>query len=50
MQFRRKFPSFRSIMKIQTYSNEEVLEGEGITDLSTYAVNPEMELAPDFFV
>ena len=30
--------------------DDSVLEGEGITDLSSYAVNPELELAPDFFV
>jgi citronellol/citronellal dehydrogenase len=27
-----------------------VLEGEGITDLNDYAVNPDLPLAPDFFV
>jgi hypothetical protein len=27
-----------------------VLEDEGITDLSAYAVNPDLPLAPDFFV
>ena len=32
------------------FIDEEVLIGEGITDLTGYAVNPEMELAPDFFV
>ena len=30
--------------------DDSVLEGEGITDLSAYAVNPELPLAPDFFV
>jgi citronellol/citronellal dehydrogenase len=30
--------------------DDSVIEGEGITDLSAYAVNPELELAPDFFV
>jgi citronellol/citronellal dehydrogenase len=30
--------------------DDTVLEGEGITDLSGYAVNPELPLAPDFFV
>ncbi len=30
--------------------DDTVIEGEGITDLSGYAVNPELELAPDFFV
>ena len=30
--------------------DDEVLEGAGISDLSAYAVDPSMELAPDFFV
>jgi len=30
--------------------DDSVLEDEGITDLSGYAVNPELPLAPDFFV
>ncbi len=30
--------------------DDAVLEDEGITDLSGYAVNPDMPLAPDFFV
>jgi citronellol/citronellal dehydrogenase len=30
--------------------DDSVLEDEGITDLSVYAVNPELPLAPDFFV
>ena len=30
--------------------DDSVLEGEGITDLSAYAVNPDVPLAPDFFV
>ena len=30
--------------------DDAVIEDEGITDLSGYAVNPEMQLAPDFFV
>jgi citronellol/citronellal dehydrogenase len=30
--------------------DDSVLEGEGVTDLSGYAVNPDLELAPDFFV
>jgi citronellol/citronellal dehydrogenase len=30
--------------------DDSVLEDEGITDLSSYAVNPELPLAPDFFV
>jgi citronellol/citronellal dehydrogenase len=30
--------------------DDAVLEDEGITDLSSYAVNPDMPLAPDFFV
>ena len=30
--------------------DDSVLEGEGITDLSSYAVNPDVPLAPDFFV
>ena len=30
--------------------DDAVLEGEGITDLSGYAVNPDVPLAPDFFV
>lgn len=32
------------------FIDEEVLIGEGITDLTKYAVNPAKELAPDFFV
>jgi len=30
--------------------DDAVLEDEGITDLSDYAVNPDLPLAPDFFV
>ncbi len=30
--------------------DDEVLEAEGVTDLSVYAVNPGAELVPDFFV
>ena len=30
--------------------DDTVIEGEGITDLSVYAVNPDVPLAPDFFV
>ncbi len=30
--------------------DDAVLEDEGITDLSAYAVNPDVPLAPDFFV
>jgi citronellol/citronellal dehydrogenase len=30
--------------------DDSVLEGEGVTDLTSYAMNPELELAPDFFV
>ncbi|MEJ2171943.1 MAG: SDR family oxidoreductase [Woeseiaceae bacterium] len=30
--------------------DDEVLEAEGITDLGVYAVDPEVQLAPDFFV
>jgi citronellol/citronellal dehydrogenase len=30
--------------------DDSILEGEGVTDLSHYAMNPELELAPDFFV
>ncbi len=30
--------------------DDAVIEDEGITDLSGYAVDPEMQLAPDFFV
>ena len=30
--------------------DDTVIEGEGITDLSVYAVNPGLPLAPDFFV
>jgi len=30
--------------------DDDVLESEGITDLSGYAVDPSVELAPDFFV
>ncbi|MEM8898537.1 MAG: NAD(P)-dependent oxidoreductase [Bacteroidota bacterium] len=32
------------------YTDEQVLKEEGITDFSSYAVNPEKELAPDFFL
>lgn len=32
------------------FIDEAVLREEGVTDLSDYAVNPEMELVPDFFV
>lgn len=32
------------------FVDDEVLASEGITDLSHYAVNPSMELMPDFFV
>lgn len=32
------------------FIDEEVMAAEGITDLEKYAVNPEMELMPDFFV
>lgn len=32
------------------FIDEEVLIGAGIIDLTEYAVNPAMELAPDFFV
>lgn len=32
------------------FIDDEVLHSEGITDLSHYAVNPAMELMPDFFV
>ncbi|MCP4120265.1 MAG: NAD(P)-dependent oxidoreductase [Bacteroidetes bacterium] len=32
------------------FIDEDVLISEGITDLGHYAVNPEKELAPDFFV
>lgn len=32
------------------FVDDTVLESEGITDLSKYAVNPDMELMPDFFV
>lgn len=32
------------------FIDDNVLNEEGITDLSSYAVNPEKELAPDFFV
>ena len=32
------------------FIDEEVLQAEGITDLSDYAVNPDMDLQPDFFV
>ena len=34
----------------QFYIDDEVLESAGITDLTPYKVNPEMELFPDFFV
>ncbi len=30
--------------------DDSVIEGEGITDLSNYAMRPDLELAPDFFV
>jgi citronellol/citronellal dehydrogenase len=30
--------------------DDSVIEGEGITDLSNYAMHPDLELAPDFFV
>jgi citronellol/citronellal dehydrogenase len=30
--------------------DDSVLEDEGVTDLSSYAVNPDVPLAPDFFV
>jgi citronellol/citronellal dehydrogenase len=30
--------------------DDTVIESEGITDLSRYAVNPELPLAADFFV
>lgn len=30
--------------------DDAVLEAEGVTDLSAYAVNPDLPLAPDFFV
>ena len=30
--------------------DDSVLEGEGVTDLSGYAINPDVPLAPDFFV
>ena len=30
--------------------DDSVIEGEGIADLSNYAVNPDLPLAPDFFV
>ena len=32
------------------FIDEDVLVGEGLTDLQDYAVNPDMDLAPDFFV
>lgn len=32
------------------FIDDEVLASEGITDLSQYAVNPALELMPDFFV
>jgi citronellol/citronellal dehydrogenase len=32
------------------YIDDEVMASEGITDLSHYAVNPALELMPDFFV
>lgn len=32
------------------FVDDEVLESEGITDLSKYAVNPDLDLMPDFFV
>ncbi|MEM6262164.1 MAG: NAD(P)-dependent oxidoreductase [Bacteroidota bacterium] len=34
----------------QFFIDDEVLQEEGITDLSSYAVNPEKELMPDFFI
>ena len=30
--------------------DSEVIEREGVADLSQYAVNPDLPLAPDFFV
>jgi citronellol/citronellal dehydrogenase len=30
--------------------DDTVIEGEGVSDLSVYAVNPDVPLAPDFFV
>jgi citronellol/citronellal dehydrogenase len=30
--------------------DDTVIEGEGITDLSHYAINPDLPLSPDFFV
>jgi citronellol/citronellal dehydrogenase len=30
--------------------DDAVLEDEGVTDFSGYAVNPDLPLAPDFFV
>ena len=30
--------------------DDTVIEGEGVSDLSAYAVNPDVPLAPDFFV
>jgi citronellol/citronellal dehydrogenase len=30
--------------------DDEVLASAGVTDLSSYAVDPTQELAPDFFV
>ncbi len=32
------------------YIDDEVMASEGITDLSHYAINPNLELMPDFFV
>ena len=32
------------------FVDDDVLASEGITDLSKYAVNPERELMPDFFI
>lgn len=32
------------------FIDDEVLASEGVSDLSKYAVNPDMELMPDFFV
>ena len=34
----------------QFFIDDEVLESAGITDLTPYKVNPDMELFPDFFV
>ena len=32
------------------FIDDEVLDSEGFTDLSNYAINPDNELMPDFFV